>query len=111
MVPFGEAALAVGLARLELAQQRGSAPQGAVAFHPGAIQRFPAAGPAGRLDLGKQGGAVLLQPVVERRGGVAKAQGRILGHQLQHRAEGAFRRLPGVGHRPEPGQIQVGVAD
>ena len=32
-------------------------------------------------------------------------------HQAQGRLEGALRRPPGVRHRPEPGQIEVGVAE
>ena len=30
--------------------------------------------------------------------------------QIKGRGEGALGRLPGVGHRPEPGQIEVGMA-
>ena len=32
-------------------------------------------------------------------------------HQAQGGVEGAHRRLPGVGHRPQPGQIQMGMAE
>ena len=31
-------------------------------------------------------------------------------HQLQHRFKGAHGRLPGIRHGPEPGQIEVGMA-
>ena len=30
--------------------------------------------------------------------------------QIKGRGEGALGRLPGVGHRPEPGQIEMGMA-
>ena len=32
-------------------------------------------------------------------------------HQLQGGTEGAFCCLPGIGHRPEPSQIKMGVPD
>ena len=31
-------------------------------------------------------------------------------HQIQSGSKGALGRLPGVGHRPEPGEIQMGMA-
>ena len=30
-------------------------------------------------------------------------------HQVQSGVEGAFRRLPGVSNRPQPGQIQMSM--
>ena len=38
-------------------------------------------------------------------------QFRGLPHQLQGGTEGPFRRLPGIGHRPQPSQIEMGVSD
>ena len=32
-------------------------------------------------------------------------------HQEERRREGALRRLPGVRDRPEPGQIEMGMAE
>ena len=53
MAPFREALLAVVLTLLELAQQRRRADQHAIGFHPGSIQRLPAAGPHGDTDPGE----------------------------------------------------------
>ena len=108
--PLGETAAAVGLALLELPQQRWDPHQDAIAFHPGAIDRLKAALLHGRQKAGKQSRMVLLNPGVERRGGVGEVQRWIPLHQGQRRLEGAQRRLPGVRHRPEPGQIQMGMA-
>ena len=52
---------------------------------------------------------MLLQPGVEGRRGMAEMEGGEALHQGQGRLEGAFGGLPGVGHRPEPSQIEVGV--
>ena len=110
MLPAGEGAAAVMLTLLELTQQRGGAHQDAIGLDPGAVQRFPAAGSHGGLDGGEQGRTVLLQPGVEGRGGVAEVQlGKAL-QQVEGGAEGALGGPPGVGHRPEPGQIEVGMA-
>ena len=110
VLPAGEGAAAVVLTLLELAQQRGGAHQHAIGFDPGAVQRFPAAGGHGGLDGGEQGWTVLLQPGVEGRGGVAEVQlGKAL-QQVEGGAEGALGGPPGVRHWPEPGQIEVGMA-
>ena len=109
--PFGEGAAAVVLALLELAQQRGSAHQHAVALHPGAIERLPAPGPHCGADGGEQGGPVLLQPGVEGGGGMAEVELREALHQGQGGNEGALGRPPGVGHGPQPGQIEMGVTE
>ena len=110
MAPLREAAQAVVLALLELAQQRSGAHQHTVVLHPGAVEGLPAAGPHRLADTGEQGRPVALQPGVQRRGGMAEVERPVALHQLQGRGEGAFRRLPGVGHRPQPGQIEMGMA-
>ena len=111
VLPAGKGAAAVVLTLLELAQERGGAHQHAVGLDPGAIQRFPATGGHGCLDGGEQGRTVLLQPGVEGWGGVAEVKVGEALQQIQGGAEGALGRPPGVGHRPEPGQIEVGMAE
>ena len=74
MGPLRETAAAVVLTESELIPQRRRADQHTVRLHPGAIDRFPAAGPAGRLDLRKQSWPMLLHPGIKRRRGMGKAQ-------------------------------------
>ena len=74
MGPLRETAAAVVLTESELIPQRRRADQHTVGLHPGAIDRFPAAGSAGRLDLGKKSGPMLLHPGIKRRRGMGKAQ-------------------------------------
>ena len=62
------------------------------------------------LQAGEQGRAVLLQPGVKSGCGMAEMQLLEALDQIKGRGEGALGRLPGVGHRPEPGQIEVGMA-
>ena len=69
--------MAVVLAFVELAQQGGAAHQRAIRLDPGAVEGFPAPRSHGFADGGKEGGPVLLQPVVERRRGMAKLQLRV----------------------------------
>ena len=42
---------------------------------------------------------------------MGEMQFRITIHQLQRGTECAFCRLPGIGHRPEPSQIEMSVPD
>jgi len=100
VLPARQLLLAVGLPFLELPQQRGAGHQGAIALHPRSVQRLPAALLHRLLDLGKQRWAVLLQPGVKRRGGMAEMQLGVPLHQAQDRAERALGGLPGVSHRP-----------
>ena len=111
VLPFGEGGAAVGLAQLELAQQRGRGNQHAIVFNPGTIDRLPAAHSHGLADAGEQGRPVLGDPGVKGRGRVAEMELGVALHQLECRLESALRRPPGVRHRPEPGQIEVGVAE
>ena len=111
VLPFREGGAAVGLAQLELAQQRGRGDQHAIALDPGTIDRLPAARGHGLADAGEQGRPVLGDPGVEGWRGVAEMELGVALHQAQGRLEGALRRPPGVRHRPEPGQIEVGVAE
>ena len=83
MGPFREAAPAVVLTEIKLIPQRRRADQHTVGLHPGAIDRFPAAGAAGLLDLRKQSRAMLLHPGVESRRGMGKAQLGPATHQSQ----------------------------
>ena len=111
VAPLREALTAVALTLQKLAQQGGRADQNAVGLHPGAVDGLPATGLHGAANGGEQGGLVLLDPGVESWGGVGEVQLGIALQQRQGRAEGADRRLPGVGHRPQPGQVQVGVTE
>ena len=110
VVPLGKVRAAVGLAQSELLQQRGGADQHAIALHPRAIDRLKATVLHRRPQPGEQRRPVLLDPGVERRGGMGEMELRETLHQGQRRFEGAHRRLPGISHGPEPGQIEVGVA-
>ena len=83
MGPFREAAPAVVLTESELVPQRCRADQNTVRFHPRPVDRFPAAGAAGRLDFRKQSRAMLLHPGVKRRRGMGKAQLGPVTHQGQ----------------------------
>ncbi len=109
--PFRQGPAAVALPQLKLSQQRGRLDQLAVALDPGPVQRLPAPLAHRGADAREQRRPVLLQPGVERRRGVAEAQLRPAFHQRQRRVEGALGRLPGVGYRPQPGQIQVGMTE
>ena len=111
VVPLREGALAVVLPLLELPQQGGGVEQHAVALDPGAIQRLPATGPHRRADAVEQGWPLQLQPGVERRSRMAEMELREALHQIQRGDEGALGRPPGVGHRPEPGEIEVGMTE
>ena len=97
------------LAVLELAQQGGGGDQHAIGFHPGAIDRLEATGRDSPLQAVEQGRAMPLQPGVERWGGVGEVELGVALHQIEDRGEGALGGLPGIGHGPEPGQIEVGV--
>ena len=108
--PLGETAAAVGLPQLKLPQQRSGAQQHAIALHPGAIDGLEAALLHGPAQACKQLRPVLLDPGVEGGAGVGEVQLRVALHQRQGRFEGAHRRLPGVRHRPQPSQIQMGMA-
>ena len=54
---------------------------------------------------------MLFDPGVERRCGVREMQRWVALHQGEGGFKGAQCRLPGVGHRPEPGQIEVCVPE
>ena len=97
------------LALLELPQQRGGGDQQAVGFHPGPIDWLEATGLHGGQQPLEQARPLALQPAVEGGRGVAEVELWVALHQLQHRGEGALGRLPSVGHRPQPGQVQVGM--
>ena len=98
------------LTQLKLTQQRSAADQHAVALHPRTVDGLKATRRHSRHDPCKERRAVLLEPGVEGWGRMAEMQLRMALHQRQGRAEGAFGRLPGVGNGPEPGQIEMGVA-
>ena len=110
VAPLGETAAAVGLPQLKLPQQRSRAQQHAIAFHPGAIDGLKPPLPHRLAQAGEQLRPVLLDPGIEGRTGVGEVQLGVALHQRQGRFEGAHRRLPGVGHWPQPGQIQMGMA-
>ena len=111
VTPLREGATAMGLPESELLPQRRRAYQHTIGFHPWAIDRFPTPGSTGGADALPQRRPELLHPLIKRWSGVGKTQLGESIHQIESRAEGAFRRLPGIGHRPQPGQIQVGMTD
>jgi hypothetical protein len=82
--PFGKRGAAVGLAQLELAQQRGRGNQHAIAFDPGAIDRLPAPRGHGLADASEQGRPVLGHPGVEGRRRVGEVELGVALHQIQH---------------------------
>ena len=111
MTPFRKHAAAVGLSQCELLPKRSRAHQNAIRLHPGAIDRLPTPRLAGAADLFKQIGPMSFDPGVERWRGMGKVKLWPAFHQLQRRAEGPLRGLPGVRHRPQPGQIEMGMAE
>ena len=111
MAPLGERTAAVALAESELLPKRGRAHQHTVGFDPGAIDGLPPPGSTGGLNALPQCGPEALYPGVKRRRGMGKAQLRKALHECERRAKGAFCRLPRVGHRPEPSQIEVGMTN
>ena len=110
MPPLREAPLAVVLSKTELARQGCRTHQNAIGFNPRAINRLPATFTTGLLNPLMQGRAMAFHPGIESRGGVRKVELWITLHQIESRAKGAFRRLPGISHRPKPGEVKVGMA-
>ena len=100
---------AVGLPQVKLLPERRTAEQHAIRFNPRTIDRFPAAGSAGGAHTGEQRRPMTLQPFIQGRGRMSEMEFWPALQQLQGRAKGSLRGLPGVGDRPEPGQIQMGV--
>ncbi len=110
MPPFRETPLAVLLSKRELTRERCRTHQHTIGFDPRAIDRLPTAFTTGLLNARMQGGPMAFHPGIQSRGGVRKVQLRVTLHQIEGRAKGAFRRLPGVCHGPKPGKVEMGVA-
>ena len=99
------------LAVKELPHQTFAAGQVAVRLHPHAALRLPAALPHPLLHAGVQFGVALLEEQVQLRLAGHEAVVRVFVHQLEHRGKAAGDLLPGLGHRPPPRHVDVGVAD
>ena len=110
-VVHAELLLEEPLAVDELAHQGLAGGQVAVGFQPHAALRLPAALLDALLDALIEGGIALLQEVVQHRlAGHEAVAGELL-HELEHRGEAPGHLLPGLGHGPPPGHVDVGVAD
>ncbi len=83
MLPLREGPAAVGLSFLKLPQEGGGADQHAIGFHPGAVERLPAAGAHRGADPREQGGTMPLQPGIQRRGGMAEVQVGVVVDQIE----------------------------
>ena len=110
MPPFRETPLAVLLSKRELTRQGCRTHQNTIGFDPRAIDRLPATFTTGLLNPRMQGRAMAFHPGIKSRGGVCKVQLWITLHQIERRAKGALRRLPGVSHWPKPSEIEMGMA-
>jgi len=99
------------LAVQELAHQRLAGCQVAVGFDPHAPLGFPAAFGDPCPDPVKDLRVVLPQKLVELGLGGHEHVIRVLVHQLQDGGKAARRFLAGLVERPEPGHIDMGVAD
>ena len=93
----------------ELARQRLGAAQVAVRFDPHAAHRLPAALLHPRLDGLEELGAVLAHEVIQLRLALAEVIIGELLHVAQHIGEGARGFLAGLGERPQPGHVDVGM--
>ena len=103
---LGEVLLAVE----ELADERLAAGDVHVAFAPGGAFGLPAAGLDELLDLGQQVRGVLLQPLVGLRAGLLEDPVGVLLQQADLRGERADELVVRHADRPEPAQVDVGVA-
>ena len=99
------------LAVEELPHQTFAAGQVAVRFYPHAAFRLPAALPHPLLQARVQLGIALLEEGVQLGLAGHEAVVGIFVHQLEHRGKAAGDLFPGLGHRPPPGHVDVGVAD
>ncbi len=94
----------------ELAGQRFGAAQVAVGLDPHAAHRFPGAAFHGRADEFEQGRVILADIIVKLGLRLGKDKiGELLG-KAHGVIEGAPGLAPGLGKRPQPGHVDVGVA-
>ena len=110
VTPFRKCRATVSLPLQKLAPQGCGAEQHAIGFNPWTIDRLPATGLTGPTDRSEQGGPMPLQPRIESRRGMGEVEFWPALHQIQSGSKGALGRLRVVGHRPEPGEIQMGMA-
>ena len=95
----------------KLAHQGLAGGQVAVGLQPHAALGLPAALLHPLLDALIEGGIALLEEVVQHRlAGHETVVGEFL-HELEDGGEAAGHLLPGLGHSPPPGHVDVGVAD
>ena len=95
----------------ELANQTFAAGQVAVSLDPHAAFRLPAPFGNALLDLLVQLGITLLQKVVQLGLTGHELIVRVLLHQLEYRGKAAADLLAGLGNRPPPCHIDVGMPD
>ena len=107
---LAEPALEGALAVEELAHERFAAGDLAVRLNPGAADRLPPPLRDPLLDPGEEVWRVLLDPGVELRRRLVEGEIGVALHQVEDGGKGAPPFPPRLGHRPEPGQIEVRVA-
>ena len=95
----------------ELANQTLAAGQVAVSLDPHAAFRLPAPFGNTLLDLLVQFGVALLQEVVQLGLTGHKLVVRVLLHEFEYRGKAAANLLAGLGNRPPPCHIDVGMPD
>ena len=105
-----EARLEVALADQQLPYLRFAIGHIKVRLYPHAAHHLPTAFLHPLLDPLELRRVFLLQPLVVGRGRLAVGIFRILIHQLQGGAEGLAHHLDGLGPRPQPGSVDVGVS-
>ena len=95
----------------ELPRQRLRAGDVAVHLDPGRAEQFPAALPRPLPNTVEQGGGVPAHEFVQLGLALPEVERGELRQQVEGVAEGVDRLAAGAGDRPQPGHVQVGVAD
>ena len=95
----------------KLAYQRLSGGQVAVRLHPHTALRLPASLPDTLLELLIQLRVALLQEDIELRLAGHKFVIRVFLHELKHSRKASCHLLPGLGHSPPPGNVDMGMSD
>ncbi len=108
--PVAKMAAEERLAQQELARQGFRPADVAVCLDPHAAQWFPAPLRHPRFDLAKESRVIPAHKLIKLGLALGKMIGRKLLHQPQDGGKGTPCLAPCLPHRPQPGQVEVGVA-